>query len=108
MNILSVLTSVSDALWSAPVIFALFLLFIYISWKSGFPQRYIPFGVRTAFASGSGVYKSLSLSLAAVLGVGNIVGVALAISLGGAGPCSGAGLRDWQASACSMRSAFFR
>lgn len=85
MNILSVLTSISDALWSAPVIFALFLLYLYISWKSGFPQRYILHGIRTAFAGGSGVYKSLSLSLAAVLGVGNIVGVALAIALGGAG-----------------------
>lgn len=85
MNILAILTRISDTIWSAPVIFALFLIFIYISWKSGFPQRFIPFGIRTTFSGKSGVYKSLSVSLAAVLGVGNIVGVALAISLGGAG-----------------------
>ncbi len=85
MNILAVLTRVSDIIWSAPVIFALFMVFLYISWKAGFPQRYIPFGLRTTFSGGNNVYKSLSVSLAAVLGVGNIVGVALAISLGGAG-----------------------
>lgn len=85
MDILAVLTRISDAIWSAPVIFALFFVFAYISWKAGFPQRYIPFGIRTTFSGTSGVYKSLSVSLAAVLGVGNIVGVALAISLGGAG-----------------------
>ena len=85
MDILSVLTRISDILWSAPVVFALFLISAYISWKTGFPQRYIPLGIRTTFSGKSGVYKSLSVSLAAVLGVGNIVGVALAISLGGAG-----------------------
>lgn len=85
MDILAVLNRVSAFLWSAPVIFALFLIFLYISWKAGFPQRYIPFGIRTTFSGKNGVYRSLSVSLAAVLGVGNIVGVALAISLGGAG-----------------------
>ena len=85
MDILAILTRVSDTIWSAPVIFALFIVFAYISWKAGLPQRYIPFGIRTTFSGASGVYKSLSVSLAAVLGVGNIVGVALAISLGGAG-----------------------
>ncbi len=75
MNILAVLTRVSDIIWSAPVIFALFMVFLYISWKAGFPQRYIPFGLRTTFSGGNNVYKSLSVSLAAVLGVGNIVPV---------------------------------
>ena len=85
MDMIGLLTRISDIIWSAPVIFALFMVFLYISWKAGFPQRYILFGLRSTLSGGNGVYKSLSVSLAAVLGVGNIVGVALAISLGGAG-----------------------
>ncbi len=85
MNISGILSGVSDRIWSAPVIFGLFAVYLYISRKSGYPQRYIPLGLRTMFSAQGGVWRSISISLAAVLGVGNIVGVALAISLGGAG-----------------------
>ena len=85
MDYIAILQAVADGIWSTPVVFFLFGVFIWISWKAGFPQRYIGLGIRTAFSGESSVYQSLSVSLAAVLGVGNIVGVALAISLGGAG-----------------------
>jgi len=84
MDVLAVLTDVSDLLWSEPTVFLLFALFIIISVRAGFPQRHILRAMRVAF-TGCGVFRSLSMNLAAVLGVGNILGVALAVTAGGAG-----------------------
>ncbi len=85
MDILAVLTRISDAIWSAPVIFALLSFLRTYPGKRAFRSGISRSVSAQPFSGTSGVYKSLSVSLAAVLGVGNIVGVALAISLGGAG-----------------------
>lgn len=85
MEWMRLLSSAADLIWSAPIVFLLLGIFLYISYLAGFPQRRIWKGIRTAFSGNREVLKSLSVSLAAVLGVGNIVGVAMAISLGGPG-----------------------
>jgi len=79
------LSEMADLIWSAPVVFLLLGVYLYISCRAGFPQRRVFRGLGAAFSGNRAVRRSLSVSLAAVLGVGNIVGVAMAISLGGPG-----------------------
>lgn len=74
----------ADAIWSAPVIFVLFTVFVYITCKARFPQRRLP-GAFAELFRGKGAYRAVSVNLSAVLGVGNIAGVAMAIAAGGPG-----------------------
>jgi len=71
-------------LWSAPMVFALFAVFLYITCKAHFPQRRLASAFRELFR-GHGAYRAVSVNLSAVLGVGNIAGVAMAIASGGPG-----------------------
>ena len=74
----------ADTIWSAPVIFVLFAVFVYITCKARFPQRRLP-GAFAELFRGKGAYRAVSVNLSAVLGVGNIAGVAMAIAAGGPG-----------------------
>lgn len=84
------LESISKFIWGAPLITIIFSLGIYLTIKLKFIQlRRIPEALSALFkSSGEGsvpAFASLATSLAAMIGTGNIVGVATAISIGGAG-----------------------
>jgi AGCS family alanine or glycine:cation symporter len=86
------LNKISDLLWSFPLVFLLFLLGLYFTVKLKFLQiEFLPKSFRFMFEKEKGAdgditgFGALCTELAATLGTGNIVGVAAAIKLGGAG-----------------------
>ncbi len=79
----ALISAAARTLWSAPTLFALFAVFFSISRRAGFPQRRI-FGALRGFVRRGGL-KALGVPLPAVLGVGNITGMAAAVCLGGPG-----------------------
>lgn len=97
MYIESVLRAICDIVWSFPLLIALFGVGIYFSFKLNFVQiRHI----RKAFShilnskksqgnnhilGDISNFASLCTALSATLGTGNIVGIAVAVSIGGAG-----------------------
>lgn len=80
---------IEKVIWSAPLTILLMTTHIYFTFKLKFPQKYILKGLRLMFKNDStkGVssFKSLMTILAGTLGVGNIVGVGAAITIGGIG-----------------------
>ncbi|MEA4822712.1 MAG: alanine:cation symporter family protein [Clostridiaceae bacterium] len=90
MIVLSNLEALGAALWSFPLPLLLCATHLFLTVRLGFPQRKIGQGIRDSLRADAvtGVHHSfqaLAVQLAATLGVGNIVGVALAIIGGGAG-----------------------
>lgn len=85
------LEAVSKIIWGAPLITVIFALGLYLTVKLKFIQiRKLKDGIRLLLRKpeGSGsisAFASLATSLAAMIGTGNIVGVATAVSIGGAG-----------------------
>ncbi len=86
------LDSANAFLWGWFMIVVLLCTHLFCTVRTGFIQRYIGHGIRLSFRrhddSNPGDvshFSSLMLALAATIGVGNIVGVATAISLGGPG-----------------------
>ncbi len=72
------------------VIYILMAVHIYFTVKSRFVQKYLFRGIRHTFCpntkqSGIGTYSAFSTALGTTIGAGNITGVAVAISVGGAG-----------------------
>ena len=82
-------------LWSGPVIFLLLGLHIYFTFHLGFVQKHIGKGIRFSLSDSSpersshdhrfSAFGSLTTTLAATLGTGNIVGISTAVYLGGPG-----------------------
>lgn len=86
------LSKLSDALWGFPLIVTLFLVGLYFTVKLRFIQiKFLPKSFRYMFETKEGAdgditgFGALCTELAATLGTGNIVGVAAALGLGGAG-----------------------
>ena len=86
------LDKISNALWGFPLIAALFLTSIYFTVKLKFLQiKFLPKSFRFMFEKEEGAdgditgFGALCTELAATLGTGNIIGVAAAIKIGGAG-----------------------
>ncbi len=86
------LSKLSDALWGFPLIVTLFLVGLYFTVKLRFLQiKFLPKSFRYMFETKEGAdgditgFGALCTELAATLGTGNIVGVAAALCLGGAG-----------------------
>ena len=86
------LSKLSDALWGFPLIVTLFLVGLYFTVKLHFIQiKFLPKSFRYMFETKEGAdgditgFGALCTELAATLGTGNIVGVAAALGLGGAG-----------------------
>ena len=84
------LASISDFLWGYILIFALLGVHLYLTVVLRFPQRHLLTGIlyslrRTASGNSISHFASLSTSLAANIGTGNIVGVAVALGIGGPG-----------------------
>lgn len=86
---MKLITVFSDFLWTFPGTFLLFGLALYFSIKTGFIQRHIFKGIRLSLSSSSksglSSFSCLTTTLAATLGVGNIIGMSLAVALGGPG-----------------------
>lgn len=79
------------AVWGAPLIILLFGTHIYLTFRLGLIQRYLPKAIKIAFGrakEGEGdisQFGALTTALAATIGTGNIVGVATAVAAGGPG-----------------------
>ena len=84
------LSTVSNCLWGYVLIFALLGVHLYLTVVLRVPQRYLFRGIACSLrrkAEGNSIshYAALAVSLAANIGTGNIVGVAVALASGGPG-----------------------
>lgn len=91
-SILTFIQSINQFLWSGPLLFLLMGTHLYFTMKLHFPQKNILKAIKlsvTPAASQEGnnlsVFATLSTTLAATLGTGNIIGVSTAVALGGPG-----------------------
>lgn len=82
---------ISAALWGWPLIILLVGTHIYLTILLRFPQRHIFKAIKLTFAKEKGTngdvsaFSALATALAATIGTGNLVGVGMAILLGGPG-----------------------
>jgi len=90
----SVLSAIRDFIWGAPMLVAILGTGIFLTFRIGFFQvRYLATGFRNLFKGTKGddtkgdikPFDALMTSLSATVGTGNIVGVGVAIELGGPG-----------------------
>lgn len=81
----------SAILWGWPMIILLLGTHLYLTIRLRFPQRRIIEGIRLSFAKDDNAegdvsqFGALTTALAATIGTGNIIGVAIAVALGGPG-----------------------
>lgn len=86
-----IIENFSGWLWGWPMIIALFGCHIFLTIRLRFPQRKLFTGIKLSVAKDEGAqgdvsqFGALVTSLAATIGIGNIVGVATAVALGGPG-----------------------
>lgn len=92
MGFSAVVERINQMVWGAPLILAISLIGILLSFRLGFLQiRKLPQALRLLFrtpgdeAGAVSAFGALATSLAAMIGTGNIVGVATAIATGGPG-----------------------
>jgi len=87
----NVIGAINNVVWGWPMIILLLGTHIFLTFKLKFIQRYVFKAFKLAFTKDKGApgdvsqFGALSTALAATLGTGNIVGVAMAIYLGGPG-----------------------
>ncbi len=86
------LSEANTFLWGWFMIVVLLGTHVFLTFRTGFIQRYVGKGIRLSFKKSDATkpgdvshFSSLMIALAATIGVGNIVGVATAITLGGPG-----------------------
>ncbi len=85
------LEKASSFVWGPPLIILLFGTHIYLTFKLGLIQRYLPKAIKLSFSrkkEGDGEisqFAALMTALAATIGTGNIVGVSTAVAAGGPG-----------------------
>lgn len=85
------LTACSDFVWGVPLMALLFGSHLFFTVRLRFPQRKLARAIRLSVTEETGAegevspFGALATALAATLGTGNIVGVALAVSIGGPG-----------------------
>jgi len=81
----------SALVWGAPLIILLFGTHLFLTFRLGIIQRYLPKAIKLSFkreSEGEGEithFGALMTALAATIGTGNIVGVATAVAAGGPG-----------------------
>jgi AGCS family alanine or glycine:cation symporter len=87
----SVIRAVNDIVWGWPMLILLIGTHLFLTFRLKFIQKYTFKALKLAVTKDKGAsgdvsqFGSLSTALAATLGTGNIVGVAIAIYLGGPG-----------------------
>lgn len=91
-TVFSTIQSVNQFLWNGPLLFFLMGTHLYFTIKLNFPQKNILKAIRLSVTGSDSkdennlsVFATLSTTLAATLGTGNIIGVSTAIALGGPG-----------------------
>lgn len=89
---LSSVQSLNQFLWNGPFLLLLMGTHLYFTMKLRFPQKNIGKAIRMSLSPSSekgngnlSVFATLSTTLAATLGTGNIIGVSTAVALGGPG-----------------------
>lgn len=91
MNLEQLTGTISDYIWSWPMIILLLGTHIFLTFRLRVPQRKIFTAIKLSFKKDKGAtgdvsqFSALATSLAATIGTGNIIGVATAVSLGGPG-----------------------
>lgn len=89
MNLEEIIIKVENIVWSTPLTVFLIVVHIYYTFRLKLPQKYTLKGLFLMFRKeekqGITSFQSLMTILAGTLGVGNIVGVATAIVIGGVG-----------------------
>jgi len=87
----NILIETAAFIWGLPMVFLLFFCHIFFTVKLKFPQRYILKSLKALTSASSGKKGRLSgisalcTTLGATIGTGNVVGVSLAVMVGGAG-----------------------
>ena len=90
-NLNALLEKAGALVWGAPLIILLFGTHIFLTFRLGVIQRYLPKAIKLSFSrvkEGEGEisqFGALTTALAATIGTGNIVGVATAVAAGGPG-----------------------
>jgi AGCS family alanine or glycine:cation symporter len=90
-NFNALLEKAGGLVWGAPLIILLFGTHLYLTFRLGLIQRYLPKAIKISFSrkkEGDGEisqFGALVTALAATIGTGNIVGVATAVAAGGPG-----------------------
>ncbi len=90
-TIYETLSAINDIIWGWPMLILLVGAHIFLTFKLKFIQKYIFKALKLTITKDKGAtgdvsqFGALSTALAATLGTGNIVGVAMAIYLGGPG-----------------------
>lgn len=90
-KVLSFIKYINSMLWSGPLLLILLGSHLFFTMRLKFIQKKIITGIRLSVRPSSGSdgdtssFASLTTTLAATLGVGNIVGVSTAVALGGPG-----------------------
>lgn len=84
------LQTANQFLWNGPLLLFLLFTHIYFTLHTGFVQKKLPSALRLSVRSekksgGLGTFASLTTTLAATLGTGNIIGLSTAVALGGPG-----------------------
>ena len=88
---MQVIQAVNGWLFSGPVLILLFGIHVYFTIYTGVVQRKLGTGIRLSLRGngtekkGMSSFGTLTTTLAATLGTGNIIGVSTAVSLGGPG-----------------------
>lgn len=102
---MKLLIDVNQLLWNGPILVMLFGTHVYFTLRLRLVQRKIGYGISLSLSDGKqkqkgfGRFGSLTTTLAATLGTGNIIGISTAVFLGGPGAvfwCWLTGLLAWQ------------
>ena len=88
----NVISFISDKImWGIPMIVLLFGTHLYMTYKTGFVQKYVFKGIKLSLQGNTGkkgdlsIFGSLMTALSSTIGTGNIIGVGTAVALGGPG-----------------------
>lgn len=90
-EILSVIKDINKLLWNGPMLLILLATHLFLTFRLKFIQKKIGKGIRLSTKSDSGEegetssFAALTTTLAATLGIGNIIGVSTAVAMGGPG-----------------------
>src|SRR5262245_53074849 len=91
MDFATVAAKLSSFVWGVPLIVLLVGTHLFLTFRTGFIQRFLPRAIKLSFSrktEGQGDvshFGALMTALAATIGTGNIVGVAGAVATGGPG-----------------------
>lgn len=84
-TVLSFINKLNLFLWSGPMLVLLCATHFYFTFRTRFIQRHTGKAIRFSLGTSKASFRTLTTTLAATLGTGNIVGISTAVALGGAG-----------------------